>query len=71
MTINNLLPTDNKRLKIALFTLGLNFIVFILGVTMKSDLSDLGTGLALLNSPVLMYILGDSIRRSDNNIKEI
>jgi len=51
----------------------------MIGLLLKTDITSLGTGLALLNSPLYVYILGQSIRPSkptdtkekdlDNSIK--
>jgi len=32
---------------------------------MKADLTALGTGLSLLNIPIISYVLGDTMRPSD------
>ena len=56
-----------KRLKSAWIVLGLNMTLFALGIFKGSDLSDLGTGLALVNAPVLVYILGETFRPSKTN----
>ena len=53
-----------KRLKSAWIVLGLNMLLFALGIFKGAGMSDLGAGLALVNSPVLVYILGESFRPS-------
>jgi len=35
-----------------------------MGLILKADLSDLGAGLALVNTPIVTFIIGDSIRPS-------
>lgn len=54
----------HKRLKSAWVVLGLNMGLFALGIYNSADLMSLGTGLALMNAPVLVYILGESFRPS-------
>ena len=53
-----------KRLKSAWIVLGLNMGLFAFGIYQGVDLTNLGTGLALMNAPVLVYILGESFRPS-------
>ena len=53
-----------KRLKSAWIVLGLNLALFSLGILKGSGLTDLGAGLAMVNAPVLIYILGESFRPS-------
>ena len=73
--LNSFVPNGRTRAKITIVCLGINFAVVILGLFLKSDISDLGTGLALINGPLYVYILGQSIRPSkienitDNEIK--
>jgi hypothetical protein len=47
-----------------------NFAIFILGVIKGADLTSLGTGLALVNTPLYAYIWGDSYRPSNNPCDE-
>lgn len=53
-----------KRLKSAWIVLGLNMTLFGLGIIKGAGLTDLGAGLAMVNAPVLIYILGESFRPS-------
>jgi len=60
-----------KRLKSAWIVLGLNMGLFAFGIYKGVDLTSLGTGLAMMNAPVLVYILGESFRPSlkkDTNV---
>jgi len=52
------------RLKVAIWTLVANFIVYIIGIIYKADLTSLGVGLATINAPILVYILGETFRPS-------
>jgi len=52
------------RLRVAIWTLIANFIVYIIGIIYKSDLTSLGVGLAAINTPILVYILGETFRPS-------
>lgn len=53
-----------KRLKSAWIVLGLNLALFTLGIIKGAELTDLGAGLAMVNAPVLVYILGETFRPS-------
>lgn len=53
-----------KRFRVAVSALGINFAIFILGIFKGVDLSELGVGLAALNAPIYMYILGETYRPS-------
>ena len=46
-----------------------NFLLFGLGIILKSDLAALGAGLALINAPLYGYIFGETIRPS-NKVKD-
>ena len=65
--LKGLLSNNNKRLKFCIVVLGINFISFWLGMYFQSDLTELGVGLAALNSPLYVYILGETYRPSVNN----
>lgn len=72
---NNFVPNGRSRAKLTLVCLALNYIIVTVGIIKGSDLSDLGTGLALLNAPLYAYILAQSIRPSkvqvdDNNLNK-
>jgi len=51
-------------MKIGLATLAINMIIFILALFLKPDVdfTDLGGGLALIDVPILAFIIGESIR---------
>ena len=61
---NNFVPNGKSRAKLTILCLATNYLIVVVGLFLKSDISDLGTGLALLNSPLYIYILGQSIRPS-------
>jgi hypothetical protein len=53
--------------------MGVNFLLFYLGILKGTDLSDLGSGLALVNTPIVTWIIGESIRPTgykNNNINK-
>lgn len=65
--INKILPYEQRRMKITLIAMGVNYILFAMGIIAimngKSfDFSDMGAGLALVNSPIITFIIGESIR---------
>ncbi len=60
--LTRMLPTEQRRMKISLITLAANFLIFFYGIYNGADLSDLGTGLSLVNSPIIAFIIGESIR---------
>jgi hypothetical protein len=62
--LNNFVPNGKTRAKLTVCCLIANFALAGLGIIMKSSITDLGTGLALLNSPLYVYILAQSIRPS-------
>ena len=62
--------TKSKRLHLTIYTLIANFIIFGFGVSMGTDLTSLGTGLALLNAPLYGYLFGETIRPSDKAKKK-
>ena len=55
----------NKRFKVTIAALITNFLIFGLGIFMKTDLAALGTGLALINAPLYGYIFGETVRPSN------
>ena len=69
--INYFTPSSQSRTKLTIACLLLNYLIVMYGAYKGADLSDLGTGLALLNSPLYVYVLGQSIRPSkiDDNEK--
>ena len=68
--IRGILSTNNKRLKFCIAVLSLNFISFWLGMYFKADLTELGVGLAALNAPLYVYVLGETFRASKQSIDE-
>ncbi len=65
------LPTKNKRLKALFIASALNFIIFGIGVGIKSDLTALGAGLLMINGPLYAYIAGESLRPSKEEEKDV
>jgi hypothetical protein len=65
--LKKILPDEQRRMKITLIAMGINYFLFALGIVAilqgKSfDFSDMGGGLALVNAPILTFIIGESIR---------
>ena len=56
--------TKSKRFRLTIIVLAANFAIFMYGIYKGADLSALGTGLSLLNTPLYAYILGESYRPS-------
>lgn len=57
--------SKSKRFKFAIFAMIANFIIFGIGIFIGSDLTGLGTGLALINAPLYGYIFGETVRPSN------
>jgi hypothetical protein len=57
----------SKRLRFSAIVIAANFIIGCLGIIYESDLTALGTFLALANTPLYAYILGDTFRASNLN----
>ena len=55
---------QSKRLRFSIAVIVANFMLFSFGVYHGADLGDLGVGLAMINSPLYAYILGDTYRAS-------
>jgi hypothetical protein len=54
-----------KRFKFSIIVIIANFIIGAFGIYHTADLTALGTFLALSNTPLYAYILGDSFRPSE------
>ncbi len=65
----NVTLPKSKRLRFSIAVIIANFAIGIFGIIKGADLSALGTFLALSNTPLYAYILGDSFRPS--NLKDI
>lgn len=61
----------SKRLRFSIAVIIVNFLIGGFGIYHVADLSDLGMFLALSNSPLYVYILGDTVRPSNNKKHEI
>ena len=55
----------SKRLRFSVWVIVMNFAIGALGVYKGTDMQALGIFLALCNTPLYAYILGDSFRPSD------
>ena len=55
----------SKRLRFTIAIIVLNFLIGLYGISQGADLTALGTFLALANTPLYVYILGDSFRPSN------
>lgn len=44
-----------------------NYLLFVYGMTLGTDLVALGTGLTMVNVPLMAYILGETFRPSIKN----
>lgn len=66
--IRSVVPIEQRRLKVMLVAMGVNFTIFVLAILLKDPrpFADLGAGIALVNSPILTWIIGESIRPTQN-----
>ena len=62
--------TQSKRLRFSALAMIANYIIFAFGIHRGADLSALGAGLALINTPLFAYVMGDTIRASKKNCDE-
>jgi uncharacterized membrane protein YkgB len=70
--LKSVIPVDQRRMKIMLSVMAVNFILFGIGIFKGVDFSDMGAGLALVNTPVMSWIVGESIRPTlDPQVKKI
>ncbi len=74
--INNILPEEQRRMKIALLAMGVNYILFAMGIVAilmgkTFDFSDMGGGLALVNAPIITWLVGESIRPTGYKNKQV
>ena len=56
--------TKSKRLGTSGMVLIANFVIFLYGISKGADLQGLGTGLAMLNAPLYVYLWGETSRPS-------
>ncbi len=61
--MKHLIP-KSKRLSSSSIVLAANFLIFLFGISKGADLQGLGTGLAMLNAPLYMYLWGETSRPS-------
>jgi hypothetical protein len=55
----------SKRFRFSLVVIAVNFLLGGMGMYLKADLVQLGTFLVMSNSPLYVYILGESYRPSN------
>jgi len=55
----------SKRFLFSIFSITLTYIIFLIGIYFKIDPIALGTGLAMINSPLYIYIFGETKRKSE------
>ena len=60
--LGNIKVTTSTRFWFAVLAFIVNTIVFIFGISKGIDPTALGTGLALMNTPVYGYIFGRTVR---------
>jgi hypothetical protein len=56
----------SKRLKITIICLVVNFMMVVMGIAHHTDLTALGTCIALINTPLYAYIFGETVRKSES-----
>ena len=61
---------QSKRLRFTVAVIVCNFIAVGFGIYHNADLQALGVCLALINTPLYAYVLGDTIRPSRNIVHE-
>jgi hypothetical protein len=69
--INRILPETQRRMKITLLVLFLNLTIFTIGLFLKVNLLELGGGLTAVESPVLTWLIGESIRPTGYKSTEV
>jgi hypothetical protein len=55
----------NKRFKFSIWVIVANFMIGMFGIWHGADLTALGVFLALSNTPLYAFVLGDTFRPSD------
>jgi len=70
--LEHFVPNKKSRAKLTICCLIANFTMVIIGLLHEANITDLGTGLALLNSPLYVYILAESLRpsKSDEDVNK-
>jgi len=61
---------QSKRLIFSIVIIAINFMFGIYGIYFKTDLSDLGSFLAMVNAPLYVYVFGESYRPSKKHYNE-
>lgn len=49
-------------MKVAIAAMIVNYMLFVYGMYQETDLVSLGTGLTMVNIPLMSWILGETIR---------
>lgn len=62
--------SKSKRLWISLISLIVNYIVIVYAISKQADLQDLGLCFSMSNIPILGYILAESWKPSQINLKQ-
>jgi hypothetical protein len=60
--VDKLLPVEQRRMKLSLVAMFINYALFTIGIFKGVDFTDLGGGLALVNTPIITFLIGESIR---------
>ena len=60
--VKSILPSEQRRMKLSLLSMLINYALFTIGIFKGVDFSDLGAGLAMVNAPILTFLIGESIR---------
>ena len=57
---------NSKRLRITMFAFAANMIVLCFGIAMASNITEVGTGLVMVDTLIFGYIWGETSRPSEN-----
>jgi hypothetical protein len=69
--LDKFIPDKKTRLKLTICSLIANFIIVVIGLLHEASITDLGTGLALLNAPLYAFLLAETIRPSMPVVDEL
>lgn len=58
-------------MKIAMMAMAINYALFLYGMNQGADLTSLGTGLTMVNIPLMSWILGETFRPTRKIEKEL
>ena len=65
---HKLMHVEQKRMKVAMMAMAINYVLFAYGIHKGIDLTDLGSGLAMTNAPILVWVLGETFRPTQKPI---